>query len=212
MVIEVHPQHKPINTIKEFLIHMLAITLGLMIALSMEAGVQWKEHRSLAREAHANIAAEMRTNQAELNRSRAALRNEDAELEKILAFIKALRKDRHAPLPDATLNIRLTSLNRSSWDTAAAIGALNYMEYSQVKAYEDVYELQRDVGNLQQRRLESWLVMNATVSDQEASEASDRLIDAADQQVRLARANTKAAISIEDSLDQLYTETLAQQH
>ena len=90
-MIEVHPQHKPIHSIKEFLIHMLAITLGLMIALGMEFGIIWHEHRSLAREARANITSEMRTNQEELAHSRAALQAEDAELQKLVAFTKALR-------------------------------------------------------------------------------------------------------------------------
>jgi hypothetical protein len=126
-MIEVHPQHKPINTVKEFLIHMLAITLGLLIALSMEAGLRLHEHNSLAREASTNIATEMRTNQATLVRTRAALHAEDEELKKTLDFIRELRKDRHAPLPDVTLNIQIFNLNRSSWDTASALGALNYI-------------------------------------------------------------------------------------
>jgi hypothetical protein len=210
-MLEVHPQHKPINTVKEFLIHMLAITLGLMIALGMEAGVQLHEHHKLASEARANIATEIRTNQSELTRSLSALRMEDAELQKVLDFTKALRKDRNSPVPDVELNMKLTTLNRSSWDTASAIGALNYMEYAQVKEYEDVYSLQQDVENLQQRRLEAWLLMNATLSDQEASQANDRLIDTAEQQVRLSRANTKAAVSLSQSLDELYTQTLAEQ-
>jgi len=136
---------------------------------------------------------------------------EDAELQKVLDFTKALRKDRNSPVPDVELNMKLTTLNRSSWDTASAIGALNYMEYAQVKEYEDVYSLQQDVENLQQRRLEAWLLMNATLSDQEASQANDRLIDTAEQQVRLSRANTKAAVSLSQSLDELYTQTLAEQ-
>jgi len=208
-MIEVHPQHKPIHSIKEFLIHMLAITLGLMIALGMEFGIIWHEHRSLAREARTNIAAEMHTNQEELAHARDALQIEDAELQKVISFTRALRKDRRAPLPDVSLNIRLSNLNRSSWDTAGAMGALNYMKYGSVKAYEDVYTLQQDFENLQRQRLQAWLALNATISDQDATEASDRQIDVVDQQARLARASTRAAISVEESLDQLYTRTLA---
>jgi hypothetical protein len=209
MVIEVHPQHKPLQSIKEFLVHMLAITLGLMIALSMEAGVVWYEHRALAREARRNIAAEMRTNQQELADSRAALNTEDDELQRLLDFTKALRKDRKTPPPTITLNIRLSNLNRSSWDTAATMGAPNYMKYDSVKAYEDVYSLQQDFENLQRQRLQAWLTLNAMVSDQDASQATEPQISAFDQQARIVRASTRAAISLETSLDQLYTRTLA---
>jgi hypothetical protein len=188
---------------------MLAITLGLMIALSMEAGVVWYEHRSLAREARTNIASEMHTNQEELAHSRDALRAEDAELQKLLDFTKSLRKNRQTPLPEVSLNIRLSNLNRSSWDTAGAMGALNYMKYGSVKAYEDVYTLQQDFEILQRQRLQAWLALNAAIADQDASQATELQINTVDQQARTVRASTRAAISLEDSLDQLYTRTLA---
>jgi len=208
-VIEVHPQHKPLQSIKEFLVHMLAITLGLMIALGMEFGIIWHEHRSLAREARANITSEVRTNQEELAHSRTALQAEDAALQRLLDFTKALRKDRRTATPDIALNIRLSNLNRSSWDTAGAMGALNYMKYGSVKAYEDVYTLQQDFENLQRQRLQEWLALNAAITDQDASQATDLQINAVDQQARLVRATTRAAMSLEESLDHLYTRTLA---
>lgn len=37
---EVHPPHKPIHSVKEFMVHLLAITIGLLIALGLEASVR----------------------------------------------------------------------------------------------------------------------------------------------------------------------------
>ncbi len=45
---DVHAPHKPIHSIKEFLVHLLAITIGLLIALGLESSVEWVHHRHLA--------------------------------------------------------------------------------------------------------------------------------------------------------------------
>ena len=44
------------------------------------------------------------------------------------------------------------SLNRASWQTADRTGALGYMEYADVKAYAELYELQ-DLVTDSQRQL-----------------------------------------------------------
>ena len=38
---EVHPPHSPVRSIKDFMVHLLAITIGLLIALGLEASVEW---------------------------------------------------------------------------------------------------------------------------------------------------------------------------
>ena len=63
---EVHPPHEAIHSVKEFTVHMLAITLGLLIALGLEATVEWLHHRSLVREARENIRQEISENQRNL--------------------------------------------------------------------------------------------------------------------------------------------------
>ncbi len=34
---EVHPPHQPIHTVRDFLLHIFTITIGLLIALGLEA-------------------------------------------------------------------------------------------------------------------------------------------------------------------------------
>jgi hypothetical protein len=53
---EVHAPHHPLNTWRDFWIHLGTITVGLLIALSMEQGVEWMhrdhERHALERELH----------------------------------------------------------------------------------------------------------------------------------------------------------------
>ena len=60
--LDVHPPHGPIHSIQEFMVHLRAITIGLLIALRLEATVEWRHHRSLASEAGENISHEIRDN------------------------------------------------------------------------------------------------------------------------------------------------------
>ena len=57
------------------MLHLLAITIGLLIALGLEASVERMHHRYLVREARENIAREVRDNQQSLAREMSALPN-----------------------------------------------------------------------------------------------------------------------------------------
>ncbi|HEY6370818.1 MAG TPA: hypothetical protein VIX37_09580 [Candidatus Sulfotelmatobacter sp.] len=86
---EVHPPHGPTRSPKDFLLHLLAITIGLLIALSLEASVGWVHDRRLVREARENIAQEIRDNRRSLTREMTALPSEEQQLEKLLSGVNA---------------------------------------------------------------------------------------------------------------------------
>jgi hypothetical protein len=48
---DLHPPHQPIHTLKDFLLHLLTITVGLFIALTLEAAIESLHHRHLVRDA-----------------------------------------------------------------------------------------------------------------------------------------------------------------
>jgi len=61
--VDVHPPRQPIHTWKDFLLHLLTITIGLFIALTLEAAVDSAHHRHLVRDAHKNVRREIEANQ-----------------------------------------------------------------------------------------------------------------------------------------------------
>jgi hypothetical protein len=61
---DVHPPHQPIRSWKDFLLHLLTITIGLFIALTLEASIESIHHRHLVREAHRNLRQEIQANHA----------------------------------------------------------------------------------------------------------------------------------------------------
>ena len=61
-MIDVHvPEHR-IGGVRDFLIHLSTITVGLLIALSLEAGVEMIHHRNERIEAEEKIIGELSKN------------------------------------------------------------------------------------------------------------------------------------------------------
>jgi hypothetical protein len=60
---DIHPPMKPVESLKEFGMHLLIVTTGILIALSLEGLLEWRHHRELAQEARTNILNEIRDNE-----------------------------------------------------------------------------------------------------------------------------------------------------
>jgi hypothetical protein len=64
---EIHAPTGTVESLKDFGLHLLIVTVGILIALSLEGLVEWRHHRALVEEARANIASEVRENQKGLD-------------------------------------------------------------------------------------------------------------------------------------------------
>jgi ribosome-associated protein YbcJ (S4-like RNA binding protein) len=152
--VEVHPPHSPIRSIKDFLLHLLAITIGLLIALSLEASAEWMHNRRLVHEARENIAQEIRDNKRSLAKEMTALPTEEQQLEKLLTVVNAEERG-GAAKPDQHLVWTVTRLSDSSWSTAFSTGAVGHMNYDEVRRYSQLYALQQMFNSSMDRYLES---------------------------------------------------------
>jgi len=63
---DIHPPLGPLMSWKEVLLPLGIVTIGILIALSLEGLVEWNHHRHLVREARENIRVEIEDNQKEL--------------------------------------------------------------------------------------------------------------------------------------------------
>jgi hypothetical protein len=156
---DVHAPHKPIHSTKEFLVHLLAITIGLLIALGLEATVEWVHHRHLARDARENIFQEFRANQKDVLRQLKALPAEDKHLDEILSMVNDAQHGRpHKPMEDFMWTGVL--LRDSAWNAASSTGAIAFMDYDEVRRYSQVYALQKLYVSLMDRNLQERHQMN----------------------------------------------------
>ena len=112
---EIHPPHQPILSVKEALVHLGIVTIGILIALSLEGLVEWQNHRHLIAEARHNVADEIRDNNNELRHFLAAvpkLRSGDAHALDLFDAIAAHRLPKNASL---TVAFSRPDLSNASW-------------------------------------------------------------------------------------------------
>ena len=140
---EVHPPHKPIHTFGDFLLHIVTITIGLLIALGLEAAVETLHHRHIVREARENIRREIEQNEQAADQDLAHLKTNSSNMEANIQKVRALRANKHAlEHGEMTFAFTWSSFNDSAWTSARDSGALTYMPTEEVQRYDDLYERQ----------------------------------------------------------------------
>jgi len=145
-VLEVHPPSEPVHGWRDFLIHLATITIGLLIALSLEGCVEFWQHRSLVHEAEESLQTEINANARELDgalddvrKEQEVLRRDIEVMKKIIAHPKEENRE------DLTINFRIRTFNNVSWKTAESTGAISYMPYERAKEYSNLYGAQNEI-------------------------------------------------------------------
>jgi hypothetical protein len=139
---DVHAPHEPIHTWRDVALHLGIVTVGLFIALSLEALVEHIHNRHLVAEARANIREELQIDhkaaQDDINRVQ---RNIDTIKANIVTIhqLQTHPKDFHGSI---TNSMSFDSLNDAAWRTARDTGALSFMPYKEVQRYSDLYMLE----------------------------------------------------------------------
>lgn len=155
---DIHPPYGPIHSFKDFVLHLLTVILGILIALSLEGLIEWRHHRSLAEEARSNLTVEIRENRQLLTGGLAAAPDAEHRLKATIETIEAYRKNhRDDRTSKLDWSFGLFPLSATAWSTAASTGALGYMDYSEVQAYTRAYVLQEEFLTIQQSTLGKWL-------------------------------------------------------
>jgi|HubBroStandDraft_5_1064220.scaffolds.fasta_scaffold196951_1 hypothetical protein len=151
-VIDVHPPSEPIHGWRDFFIHLSTITIGLLIALSLEGCVEWQHHRHLVHEAEASLHTEIQQNSRDLHESIDLLHKQQQALVQDVAILRYIIENKKVPPDrqiDITFNIR--SLSNVSWKTAQSTGALSYIPYDDARDYADIYNTQDELEVAEQQ-------------------------------------------------------------
>ena len=143
-MLDVHPPHESVHTSKDFLIHMSAICLGLLIAIGLEQTVEYIHHRHQVSETREALRIERETNRRaygqvvnEFHRQNAALLNNLV----VLRFLQQHPGTTEAQLPGILVwhAIRVT-FAESAWKTAQQSNVTALMPQDEVRRYALLYE------------------------------------------------------------------------
>ena len=170
---EIHAPHHPIMSVREFLVHLSMVTLGILIALGLEQSVEAYHHRELASEARENIRSEIRDNKKELDKHLADLTRLEKERADDLAVIEKVLA--HEKLKEMSMSINFygATFSSASWSTASTVGALVYMPYGEVKKFAGAYKKQEFYDQLQNEQIRMVQVGLGMMSTFSAGKPSD---------------------------------------
>ena len=144
---DIHPPEGPTRSFKDFAIHILIVTIGILIALGLE-GIRATEHEhDLRVETRKMFSDELQGDLDKLVRERDNVREKSGLLDGVLRDFPQLVKD-----PDE-LQKRVDHLQPSfygfrgtGWGAASASGVLAYMKNDEAnrfaEAYSDIAEYQ----------------------------------------------------------------------
>jgi type II secretory pathway pseudopilin PulG len=142
---EVHPPHEPIHTWRQFFLHLFTITVGLLIALGLEAAAEAVHHRHLLRQAQRDLRQEMTANRQYLAMDERQLTGATQQFIDNLRLLDALRAHT-ATKGELGFRWSWDGMQSSAWDTARDTGALALMPYEDAQGFAVVYGQQETVN------------------------------------------------------------------
>ena len=154
---DVHAPHSPIHGWKDFLLHLVTITVGLLIAVGIEGCVELHREHKLVNEARETMHDEIEHNSKTMDGEVETLNKQKAALEKNLDTLTRILenpKDKAAQDTSIDASYNMTSLRDTAWKTAQTTGALSFMPYAESQRYSNVYGSQQDFLNQQDKILE----------------------------------------------------------
>lgn len=207
---EIHPPTKPIESMKDFLVHLSIITIGILIALGLEQAVEGWHHYEVGEEARKNIVSEIRDNQRELEGDRALVAKNEENLRHALEVIRQYLA--HQKPKDATVAIAVNGadLNSTSWNTALATGALGYMGYADAKKFTRAYHLQEMLERVQDEefRIGAQALMPMKYSPKGPESMTDEQLRATERDILAALAGVTQWAQLAAQLSDEYARVL----
>jgi hypothetical protein len=165
-MLDVHAPHGRIEGLKEFLLHLLTITIGLLIALGLEGCVEWRHHRNLVREAEDAMHGEISHNLETVHALRKQISDHQSTLNEDLRVLSALRAHPGTRSGQLSFSFAMEGFRDVAWKTAQSTGAMAYMPYQNARTYSHIYDTQAAVYAAEQQVVDSTLVAASFPSTQ----------------------------------------------
>jgi hypothetical protein len=158
-MLDVHAPHHTPNGVRDFLIHLLTITAGLLIALGLEAGVEAFHHRHQRMEAEAMIRDEIKSNQEKIEGGEQQFKEELDGMNSVLQGLELISQGKPGVLEEKAFVFHQSPMQDAAWRTAASTGALSYMGYALVERFSEAYKEQDQLEAMEKQTLDDYLLL-----------------------------------------------------
>ncbi len=156
-MIDVHPPEHGIHGTRVFFLHLFTITIGLLIALGLEAGVEAVHHRHQREEAETLVHGEIQHNLTKLRDGAPEATAELHQMTHVLQTLEARAQAKPGVLNEKEFTFRESPMQDAAWRTANSTGALTLMDYAEVERFSDAYKEQALLQTMEELALEDYL-------------------------------------------------------
>jgi hypothetical protein len=134
-MLDVHAPHQTLHTWKDFLIHIAAIAIGLLLALALERFAEYVHERHQLAEARRELAMEVEENQRNMALNVSEASRIQQALYADLKVIQALRL--HAPVGNARFDysVAFYATSDGPWQAVRQSGSLVLMPYEELQTH-----------------------------------------------------------------------------
>jgi len=206
---EIHGPEGPTNSFKDFAIHIVIVTIGILIALGIEGIRETIYVHRVVRDARENFQVELQGNRQNLDRE---VKNDTetlAQLDQIIADLPKLRKN------PAQFQARVAELapsgyffSSSRWESALSTGALGHMSVDEVNRYAEVNFLVHAYSNIETQASTDWQQLEAFVSAHQ--NPSEQEMNTGVEKLFLYRADAKSLKQVGEEFSGSLNRALAQ--
>jgi len=180
---DIHPPSGPTHSLRDFAIHILIVTIGILIAIGLDGLREtWRDHRAVA-EARRNFVAELSLDQHRLTLELANVQQVSDALDDIIATMPVLART------PAALQKRVQAVvpsfyffSTSAWDSIFPGGTLAHMPTAERNRYDDAYATIRHYQDQILTTMPAWIgaeaffQSHASLSQDQADEGKRQLI------------------------------------
>jgi len=177
---DLHAPAGPLRSLKDFLLHIGVVTIGILIALGLEQVVEARHRARIAAEAVAGFQREIADNVAQVQEVVADMRRLRTQSQAEIAAL--LAPPAHGPAPKINYpGSHFDLVSSASWDTAIATQALIDLPYDSVKRFAEAYGVLHLFQDQERVGLGTWHDMHrfgdnaAALSAEQRSELIEQL-------------------------------------
>jgi hypothetical protein len=181
---EIHAPERPINSLKDFALHIAIVTCGILIALGLEGLRETVHNRHLVGETRESVRLEMEINLEHGSDEFPRVARYNTQLKSLLQDLPTLA----AQHPEQ-VNQRLAQIVNpgyfflsNSWQSALSTGALEHMSTAEVSAYGGAAEMIKIYSGLQhdadanEARTKAFFAAHPRLTPDQLAEGTERLL------------------------------------
>jgi hypothetical protein len=180
---DIHAPEGPVHSLKDFSLHILIVTIGILIALALEGLRETvREHHQL-RETRELVHYELQANLAKIAQQRRAFTTSRAEIDLLTQDLPQQARDpqKLAAAVEA-LDPGFYFFTSASWQTALSTGVLDHMTTTEVNRFVGFNLSVQNYNTIQNAAVERWFDAFAyfhgrnTISPQDVELGREKLV------------------------------------